>query len=78
MLNAHPDVHSLIGVQVARSDMRFYCLRSDYPQPKRVLHEMALSDKIRHVVLSGCGLSKWRYTRGVRLVRDWGDAGGDA
>jgi hypothetical protein len=45
MLALHPDVHSLIGAQVARSDMRFYCLRSDYPQPKRVLHEMALSDK---------------------------------
>jgi hypothetical protein len=45
MLNAHFDLHSLIGVQVKRSDMGFYCLRSDYPQPKRVLHEMALSDR---------------------------------
>jgi hypothetical protein len=43
MLNSHPELHSLIGVQVKRSDMGFYCLRSDYPQ--RVLHEMALSDK---------------------------------
>jgi hypothetical protein len=45
MLASHPDLHSLIGVHVKRSGMGFYCLRSDYPQPKRVLHEMALSDK---------------------------------
>jgi hypothetical protein len=42
-LNLHPDLHSLIGAQVKRSDMGFYCLRSDYPQPKRVLYEVALS-----------------------------------
>jgi hypothetical protein len=42
MLNSHPELHSLIGVQVKRSDMGFYCLRSEYPQPKRVLHEVAL------------------------------------
>jgi hypothetical protein len=37
MLNSYPELHSLIGVQVKRSDMGFYCLRSDYPQPERVL-----------------------------------------
>jgi hypothetical protein len=31
----------------------WYCLRRDYPQPKRVLHEMALSDKTGHVILLG-------------------------
>jgi hypothetical protein len=46
MLNSHPDLHSLIGAQVVEpSDMGFYCLRSDYPQQRRVLHEMALSDR---------------------------------
>jgi hypothetical protein len=44
-LNLHNNLHSLIGAQIARSDTRFYCLRPYYPQPKRVLHEMALSDR---------------------------------
>jgi hypothetical protein len=44
-LNLYPDLHNMIGTKVKRADLAFYCLRSDYPQQQRVLHEMALSDK---------------------------------
>jgi hypothetical protein len=36
--------HNTIGCMVGRDGSEYYCRRSGYPQPKRVLHEMALSD----------------------------------
>jgi hypothetical protein len=34
--------HNTIGGMVGRDGSEFYCRRSDYPKPKRVLHEVAL------------------------------------
>jgi hypothetical protein len=44
-LETQPQLRKAIGTEVGSWDISFYCLRSDYPKPKRVLHEMALSDK---------------------------------